>query len=321
MQATQSGIASGMKLDARDGSGMGPSGGVGAAEDAAELPQEAWAEPMPPLTLLVVDDDGTVRAACRDAAVRMGFVVSVAEDVAAARIVLQRQPVDLALLDLKMPGGGGLALFEVMKREHPETGVVVMTAFATVASAVEAMRLGAVDYLTKPFLLEELTAVLERARQLRQVDVRSRRLRERLRHGAWHGRDGWAVGGDGEAVPLSVEGGVFDASSADSRRERDGQGAGGAVDPFERTERGTAVSAGGLRVADADADRERAVLACEGRVYRGGPREGGSAGGGGDGGRSFWTRSVSCRWICRPSCCGRCRRKKFGRWGRRRRCR
>ncbi len=56
-----------------------------------------------------------------------------------------------------------------------------MTAFATVASAVEAMRIGAGDYLTKPFALEELTTVLERAAQRRQFDLQSRELRERLR--------------------------------------------------------------------------------------------------------------------------------------------
>ena len=137
---------------------------------------EAWAQAMPPPTLLVVDDDGPVRSACSEAAIGMGFVVTTAENAGAARRVVQRQSADLALLDLRMPDGDGLALLEAMLREHPEMGIVVMIAFATVASAVEAMRLGAVDYLTKPFALAELTTVLERARQLRQVDVRSRLL-------------------------------------------------------------------------------------------------------------------------------------------------
>src|SRR6202007_2374416 len=64
---------------------------------------------------------------------------------------------------------------------HPDTAVIVMTAFATVSSAVEAMRIGAGDYLTKPFALEELTTVLERTAQQLQLDVQSRMLRERLR--------------------------------------------------------------------------------------------------------------------------------------------
>ena len=92
----------------------------------------------------------------------MGFVVHGAESVPAARTILKQQPVDMLLLDLKLPGGGGLALLEEVKVLHPETAVVVMTAFATVSSAVEAMRIGAGDYLTKPFALEELTQMLER---------------------------------------------------------------------------------------------------------------------------------------------------------------
>jgi two-component system response regulator HydG len=74
-----------------------------------------------------------------------------------------------------------MALLEQVKMLHPETAVVVMTAFATVSSAVEAMRIGASDYLTKPFALEDLTRVLERAGQRHHMNVQSRQLRERLR--------------------------------------------------------------------------------------------------------------------------------------------
>ena len=93
----------------------------------------------------------------------MGCAVVGAESVAAARAILKHQKIDVLLLDLKLPDGEGLALLEQVKTLYPETAVVVMTAFATVASAVEAMRIGAGDYLTKPFALEELTTVLERA--------------------------------------------------------------------------------------------------------------------------------------------------------------
>ncbi len=138
-------------------------------------------EAMPVLQVLVVDDDGPVRGACCEIAAGMGFLVSSADSVTAARAILKHQTVDLLLLDLKLPGGGGLVLLEEVKALHPETAVVVMTAFATVSSAVEAMRIGAGDYLTKPFALEELTAVLHRAGQRRNFDLESRKLRERLR--------------------------------------------------------------------------------------------------------------------------------------------
>jgi two-component system response regulator HydG len=138
---------------------------------------------LPQLHLLIVDDDAPVRHACTEIANSLGFVTLAADSVPSARSVLARSPIDLVLLDLKLPGGGGLVLLEEVRARHPETIVVVMTAYATVDSAVEAMRTGAGDYLTKPFSLEELSAVLERAAHLRAFDAESRALRERLRSG------------------------------------------------------------------------------------------------------------------------------------------
>ncbi|MCU1251742.1 MAG: Response regulator of zinc sigma-54-dependent two-component system [Edaphobacter sp.] len=134
------------------------------------------------LHVLVVDDDEAVRKACCQIARGMGFAVVLGADSAtAARAILKHQRIDVLLLDLKLPGGGGLPLLEQVKALHPDTAVIVMTAFATVSSAVEAMRIGAGDYLTKPFALEELTTVLERTAQQLELDVQSRLLRERLR--------------------------------------------------------------------------------------------------------------------------------------------
>jgi DNA-binding NtrC family response regulator len=139
------------------------------------------AEHLGLLHVLVVDDDDAVRRACCEIAAGMGFAVVGAESATAAREILKHQQIDMLLLDLKLPGGGGLPLLEQVKALHPDTAVIVMTAFATVSSAVEAMRIGAGDYLTKPFALEELTAVLERTGQQLHMDVQSRQLRERLR--------------------------------------------------------------------------------------------------------------------------------------------
>ena len=91
------------------------------------------------------------------------------------------------LLDLRAPLEEGLELLNEIKALNPALVVVVMTAFATVPAAVEAMRTGAADYLAKPFALDELTAVLERAleqtKERRTVEATSRRLRETLRSG------------------------------------------------------------------------------------------------------------------------------------------
>ena len=137
---------------------------------------------MPALHILIVDDDASTRKACCEIAEGLGLHVSSAATVAEAQSILTHQTMDLMLLDLKLPGGrGSLNLLQEIKTLHPQTIVIVMTAFATVGSAVEAMRIGAGDYLTKPFALEELTAVLDRAGERRHFDLESRRLRERLR--------------------------------------------------------------------------------------------------------------------------------------------
>jgi DNA-binding NtrC family response regulator len=195
MQATQSSKASravGVQevRDARgtwvDQGDVVPSGvlvGVSPLGDgvAVERTQVALPEGTASLHVLVVDDDGAIRKACCVIAAGKGFAVAEAGSVAQARAILKHRKIDLLLLDLKLPDGGGLALLEQVKMLYPDTSVVVMTAFATVASAVEAMRIGAGDYLTKPFALEELTTVLERAAQRRHFDLESRLLRERLR--------------------------------------------------------------------------------------------------------------------------------------------
>ncbi len=158
-------------------------GGLGADPGSSQSkPNPQGAGKLPVLHLLVVDDDTAVREACAEIARKLGFAVVSARDLAAARAILKHQKVDLLLLDLKAPGAaGGLALLEEVKATYPETGVIVMTAFATVSSAVEAMRVGAGDYLTKPFAFEELVAILNRAGERRHFDLESRRLREQFR--------------------------------------------------------------------------------------------------------------------------------------------
>jgi two-component system response regulator HydG len=131
--------------------------------------------------VLVVDDDTAIRTAVSDIARNLGFAVSSVDNTTSARTALKAHMADIVLLDLKLPGGGGLPLLEEVRTLYPETVVVVMTAYATVSSAVEAMRTGASEYLTKPFTLDELSDVLERASERRHFDTESRRLRERLR--------------------------------------------------------------------------------------------------------------------------------------------
>ena len=142
---------------------------------------------LPQLRVLVVDDDAPIRNACSEIAKNLGFSTQIAESVAKARIALAQSSIDILLLDLKLPGGGGLALLEDLRVQHPQTIVVIMTAYASVDSAVESMRTGAGDYLKKPFTLDDLASTLQRAALRRSVDVETRLLRDRLRTGSGMG--------------------------------------------------------------------------------------------------------------------------------------
>ena len=104
---------------------------------------------------------------------------------------------DVVLMDLKMPAGG-LSLLEDIRTIRPRSSVVVMTAFATVSSAVEAMRIGATDYLTKPFAMDELTSVLDRAGQRRASELEAGRIQAQLQVP----RSGMLVGTSGEMEKL-----------------------------------------------------------------------------------------------------------------------
>jgi two-component system response regulator HydG len=145
---------------------------------------------LPQMQLLVVDDDPEVRHGCAELARQVGFLVIQAADVSAANTVLQGQRIDLMLLDLGIPDardaissptGRGMTLLEEVKAQFPQTTVVAMTSSGTVANAVEVMRLGAEDLLTKPFNADELMTILERAGRRTLWNVESRALRERLR--------------------------------------------------------------------------------------------------------------------------------------------
>lgn len=133
------------------------------------------------LSALVVDDDASVRTACGQILRMQGAEVDFAGSLSAAKVILRRQRFDLLLLDLKLPDGSGIDLLELARKAYSDMAVVVMTAFATVSSAVEAMRIGASDYLTKPFSSEELAAILDSTSQRATISRESRLLRERLR--------------------------------------------------------------------------------------------------------------------------------------------
>jgi two-component system response regulator HydG len=133
------------------------------------------------LRVLVVDDDEHIRSVCHRILLHNNAEATCARTLANAALMLRDERFDLLLLDMKLPDGSGISLLEHVKVHHSDMAVVVMTAFATVSSAVEAMRIGASDYITKPFAMEELTTILQRAGQRAKLNHERRVLRARLR--------------------------------------------------------------------------------------------------------------------------------------------
>jgi two-component system, NtrC family, response regulator AtoC len=108
--------------------------------------------------ILVVDDERLIRTSLERALAGLGHQAESADSVAAALAALARKRFDLVVLDLKLPDGGGVDVLRRLGAEAPETKVVVITAHGTVDSAVEAMKLGAFDFVKKPFELDEILA-------------------------------------------------------------------------------------------------------------------------------------------------------------------
>ena len=142
---------------------------------------------------------------------------------------------DVVLLDLRLPGTSGLEVLREIKRRRPETLVIVMTGFATVQSAVQAMKLGAYDYVTKPFNFDELRLVLERVTAHLKLTSENRLLREQLK--SKHGF-GPLIGHAPEMEKLYriiAKAAHSSSSRPDPGRERHRQGTGGALHPLLRS--------------------------------------------------------------------------------------
>lgn len=120
------------------------------------------------LSILIVEDETLLRKQIVSQLQRIGADATGARDVASARQVLRDLDFDLALIDVNLPDGKGTALLRD-RAITAHTGVIVMTADGGVGGAVEAMQLGALDYLVKPFEIEELPLAIERARRMRQT--------------------------------------------------------------------------------------------------------------------------------------------------------
>ncbi|MDO8926715.1 MAG: response regulator [Sideroxyarcus sp.] len=113
--------------------------------------------------LLLVDDDHTFCSVMSNAMRRRGFHVVVAHDAAEARAMASKQAPEYALVDLRMPGESGLSLIQFLHVLHPSMRIVMLTGYAAIATAIQAIKLGATHYLTKPVNADEVLVAFDRA--------------------------------------------------------------------------------------------------------------------------------------------------------------
>ena len=130
--------------------------------------------------ILVVDDDTSLRRVTQFQLEQAGYQVTTATSGMEALQVFEQAPQDLVLTDLQMPGLSGLELLKKIRLNYPEISVIIVTAFGTVESAVEAMKAGAYDYITKPVNPDELKLTIERALAHQQLLEEVQTLRANL---------------------------------------------------------------------------------------------------------------------------------------------
>ncbi len=155
----------------------------------------------PQAAVLVVDDEFSVRDSLMHWFKRDGYLTGAAEDARAALARLEERSWDVVLLDIKMPGMDGLELQRRIHEKNPEISVVMITAYASVDTAVQALKQGATDYITKPIDPDELSHVVRKAIEGRRLKDENTRLRTKIEEMSRHER----IVGDSPAMRKVVE--------------------------------------------------------------------------------------------------------------------
>jgi DNA-binding NtrC family response regulator len=131
--------------------------------------------------ILIIDDDDGIRGLLGEFLEMEGYEVKLSPDGERGIDAIHQEKFDLVITDLKMPGIDGIKILQELKRSHPETIGIVLTGYASVESAIQAMKLGAFDYLTKPINLEEFKVCVSKALEFNRIKKENRTLREHLK--------------------------------------------------------------------------------------------------------------------------------------------
>lgn len=133
-----------------------------------------------PVRILLVDDDDSLRGACAEALLHAGYHVTAAATATEGLQCFARDPFDAAVLDLVLPDMDGLTIMSALREADPDVLLVLMTGHASLEAAIEAVRRGAYDFLRKPFSVQDLTRIVARGLEQRQLTVRNRELVQQL---------------------------------------------------------------------------------------------------------------------------------------------
>ncbi|MFQ5413956.1 MAG: sigma-54-dependent transcriptional regulator [Phycisphaerae bacterium] len=136
--------------------------------------------PHPSAHILIVDDDHIILDSLAEFLRLEGYDVDTADSLQGAVRAMERRSFDLLVSDVNMPAGNGFELLHITKKRSPDTVVIMITAYGTIESAVEAIKMGAYDYLTKPVVDDELKLCIERAASQQRLVRENRELKARL---------------------------------------------------------------------------------------------------------------------------------------------